>query len=452
METSQLQVREPLFTNRSLVRLMIPIVIEQLLSLTIGVADTVMVSNIGEAAVSGVSLSDSINVLLIQIFAALATGGAIVAAQYLGSRDNPNAVTAAKQLFYASTFIAAVISVLMLIFKSPIVRLVFGQISDDVRQNTLTYFTITVLSFPSLAIYNTGAALFRAMGNSRISLYASLMMNIVNVSFNALTIFVFKWGVAGAASSTLLARTCGAIMLLYLITKPNPTLYIKHIFKISIDFPMIRRILRIGIPSGLENSMFQVGKLIVASLVSMLGTSAIAANSVANNISSLQFMIGGAFGIALLTVVGQCMGAQRHDEAQANIRKLVSTGFITCAVLSIVIFFGRNILINLYNLTDQSAVLASQVLMYYAIASGIGWVLAFVIPNALRAAGDVKFTMTVSIVSMWVFRVAFSYLLYYKFNMGLHSVWTAMYIDWICRAVFFVWRYMSGKWKTKVVI
>ena len=279
--------KNPLFfSNRALLRLLVPLVIEQLLAVTIGMADTVMVTSVGEAAVSGISLVDSINILFIQVFSALAAGGAIVTAQYLGRQEHQNACIAAKQLLYATTVLAVMIMAVALIFHRFLLRLVFGNIEPAVMENAIIYFQLSAVSYPFLAIYNAGAALFRSMGNSKVSTLVSFLMNVVNIGGNAILIYGFQWGVAGAATASLVSRAMAAVIMLVLVCHKNNPIHIEKVWKLELRFDMIRRILKIGIPNGVENGMFQIGKLIVQGLVATFGTSAIAANAIANTIAS----------------------------------------------------------------------------------------------------------------------------------------------------------------------
>ena len=283
----QTDVRPPLFSGSALRRLIIPLVIEQFLAMTIGMADTMMVTSVGEHAVSGVSLVDNISILLINIFSALATGGAVVAAQYLGSRDEPNACAAAKQLFYAIAALSTAMMAVCLLFREPILRLVFGTLDDDVMTAAMTYFLLTSISYPFLAIYNAGAALFRSMGNSKVSMFASLLMNIVNIGLNAVLIYGVGIGVAGAGFGTLASRLVGALLMTWLICQPHNPIHISGLFRPEFQNQLVKKILRIGVPNGMENGMFQVGKLMVLGLVTPLGTSATAANAIANSVAAM---------------------------------------------------------------------------------------------------------------------------------------------------------------------
>ncbi|MCC2257965.1 MATE family efflux transporter [Intestinimonas aquisgranensis] len=448
--TLRAQERAPLFSADALRRLIIPLVIEQFLAMTIGMADTIMVTSVGEHAVSGVSLVDNISTLLINVFSALATGGAVVAAQYLGSRDEENACSAAKQLFYAIGALSAATMAVCLLFREPILRLVFGQLEDNVMEAAMTYFLLTAISYPLLAIYNAGAALFRAMGNSKVSMLASLLMNIVNIGLNAILIYGADIGVAGAGFGTLFSRLAGAVLMTWLICQHGHRIHIDHLLHFEFRGQLVKKILRIGVPNGLENGMFQIGKLLVLGLVTPLGTSATAANAIANSVAGVVNVPGNAISLSLITVVGQCMGAGDSKQAVRYTRKLMTIVYLAMGSLSVLLFFFATPVVGLFGLTPGAAVMAIQVLRWCAVFDLIFWPMSFSLPNALRASGDAKFTMIVSMCSMWIFRIGFSYLLVPQ--IGLLGVWVAMFIDWIVRAVVFLIRFLSGRWKTKTVI
>ena len=454
MSEQALGRRERLFSGSDLLRLIIPLVIEQLLLMTVGMADTVMVTTNGEAVVSGVSLVDNINTLIIQVFSALSTGGAVVVSQYLGRQEIDNAKTASKQLIYAMCAISLTLMGLALVFRQHLLALVFGQVEQDVMENALTYFLITATAFPFMGIYNAGSALFRSMGNSKVSMFCSLIVNIVNIVVNAVLIFGFDMGAAGAGLGTLASRIAAAAIILWLLNKPGHSLHLDGIFRLNIRWDMIRRILFIGIPTGLENGMFQAGKLMVLSLITTFGTSAVAANAIANSITGVVNVPGMALGLAIITVIGRCIGAGDNDQAEHYTRLLVGASYACMVGMSVLLFFSADLLVPLFNLTPEAQAMASEVLGAYVIANALVWPMAFTLPNSLRAAGDAVFTMVVSLCSMFACRVALSYLLAcsWGFGLGLLGVWLAMFADWVVRAVLFLWRYRRGKWKQIQVI
>ena len=444
--------RGPIFTNRSLSALIGPLLVEQVLAVMIGMADTMMVSSLGEAAVSSVSLVDNVNLLLIQIFSALAAGGAVIASQYVGNRDRANACESGSQLYRMSLLASLAIALPSLLFNRPILTTVFGQLDEDVLRGAMTYYTLSALSFPFLALYNSGAALFRSMGNSRVSMYASMVMNLVNVAGNALLIYGAKLGVMGAGLSTLVARALGAVYLTVRLHNRKNDIYIEKVFIPLFRRELIGRILKIGVPNGLENGMFQIGKLVVMNLIASLGTAAIAANAVVSNMASFCMLPGMGIGLGMVTVVGQCMGAGRPDEAELNVKKLMlathAMMFFTCAAVFI---FARQ-LIGFYGLSAEAAEMAFRIIRFYTVCCFLIWPGSFTFPNALRGAGDARFTMVVAMLSMWICRIALCYLFVLRFNMGLFGVWVAMVLDWVGRVTAFIIRFKRGKWRTIKVI
>lgn len=436
-----------LFSNKSLRNLIIPLIVEQFLAVTIGIANTAMVSSCGEAAVSGVSLVDSLNVLLINLFSAVATGGAVVAAQYLGKGERLSAMQIANQLEYFSLAVALVISLVAIIFRDPALRLIFNDIDLEVMQNARVYFLISAISYPFLAVYNAGAALFRAMGNSRVSMMISILMNIINVGVSAVGIFVLDLGVLGAAIASLCARAVGGVLITILLTNPRHEIYLDQIWKIHISFDLIKKIMQIGIPSGLENSIFQLGKILTMSIVSSFGTAAITANAVAGNLASIQVIPGNAIGMAMLTIVGQSVGAGDIKGAKAYTGKMMKLTYLSVWIITALLLLGRNVILSVYNLSAETSGILMQLFLLHAACCVVIWPLAFTLPNALRAAGDAKFTMIISLVSMWTFRIGFSYVLALTFHMGVMGIWIAMCVDWLFRAICFILRFKGDKWQ-----
>ena len=426
-----------MFSNKDLRKLIIPLVIEQLLAVTIGMADTVMVSSCGEAAVSGISLVDSINFLLITLFSSLATGGAVIASQYIGRGDHKSASLAAKQLFYASLALSAVLGVIAVFFRKPVLNMVFGSIEADVMAHAQIYFLLSAISYPFLAVYNAGAALFRSMGDSRTTMLISILMNTINIVGNAILIYGFQMAAAGAATASLVSRAVGAIIITVLLLNPRRIIFYDKLHKPEIHLSMLKSILQIGVPNGLENSIFQIGKILVASIVSGFGTISITANAVAGNLASLQVIPGMALGMAMITVVGQCIGAKDYEAVKKYTKKLMLITYgVVWAMTLLMLLFSKQIL-SFYSLSEETTTMTMEVFIVHGICAVIVWPLAFALPNALRAANDVRFTMIVSLLSMWIFRIGFSYVLAIYFNMGILGTWIAMCIDWFCRGACF---------------
>lgn len=445
------QEKRAIFTNHQLITLLWPLVIEQALEVLVGMADTMMVSSAGEAAISGVSLVDMINQLIITVFAALATGGAVVTSQYLGAQKPEQAAHSAGQLVTLSALLGSAIAAFCLVGRTVLLRLFFGSITDDVMEAALIYFTITALSFPFLALYNAGAAIFRSTGNSAVSMKVSVIVNIINFCGNALCVYGLKMGVAGVAVPTLVSRAVGAVIILSLAARPDYLLRITPYTITHLERGTVKSILAIGVPSACENSLFQLGRVLVVSMISLFGTVHISANAVANNLDGVGCIIGNAMCLGMITVVGRCVGAQDFDQAVYYTKKLLRWDYVAQGLTNAVVLLALNPLLSLYTLSPETAQLSAELVWIHAGLSIFLWPLAFVLPNALRAANDVRFTMVVSVVSMLVWRLAFSEILCVHLGWGALGVWWAMIIDWICRLICFVIRFASGAWKKKAM-
>ena len=441
--------REPLFTQKELLLLTGPLLVEQLLEVTVGMADTMMVSRCGEAAISGVSLVDMINNLIIVLFAALATGGAVVVSQYLGAREQKHADASAGQLILLSGLFGAAVGVVCFVMARPMIRLFYGSIEADVLDAGVRYLKVIALSYPFLALYNGGAALFRSMGNSKISMQISLLMNIINIVGNAVCIFGLKMGVEGVAWPSVLSRVMAAALILRKCYHKETGNVLSVPKTLRLDVGLSRRILGIGIPSAFENSLFEAGRILVVSMISTFGTVQIAANAVANNLDGMGVIPGKAISLAMITVVGRCIGAGDHEQAIYYTRKLLLWAYLTMSLSNGAILLFVKPLVGIYALSGATMELAILLVQIHAGCALFLWPTSFVLPNALRAANDVKFTMVVSILSMAFWRLGFSYLICVRMGLGAVGVWIAMVVDWVCRVTCFAARFHSGAWKTK---
>ena len=436
-----------LFSRNDLVRLIIPLIVDQFLQVAVGLSDSIMVARVGEAAVSGVSLVDTVMLLIINIFTALATGGAVIAGQYLGRKDPKTGCEATAQLFNFTFLFSIFIMILGYLGQNVILYHVFGKIEPEVMKDSRTYLLIVLSSIPMIAMYNAGAAIFRAMGNSNVAMKTSLLMNSINVFGNALLIFGFHRGVEGVAIPTVVSRGVACVVILILLNNQEHELHILHPYPFKIKWNVLKKILYIGIPNGLENSMFQLGKIAVLSLVSGLGTASLAANAVGNNIANFAILPGMSFGFALITVCAQCVGAGDFEQVKYYTKHMMRVEYLCLIASNLIVILALPFILSVYNLSDEAAQYANDIILYHAACVVTIWPLSFTLPNTLRAAADVKVTMVLSIISMWVFRFGFSYLLTMVFHMGIFGVWVAMTIDWLVRGIFFVCRYKSGRWQ-----
>lgn len=435
-----------MFSNKALKKMIIPLVIEQILVMMVGMVDTAMVSHVGEAAISGVSLVDMINNLIIFILAAIATGGAVIVSQYIGKGDKEETNLSACQLITISLLISVVLMVLCLVFHRPLLQLIFGSVEADVMEASITYFVICSISLPFLGIYNACSALYRSMGKTKVMMYLSFMINIINFAGDYIGVFVLNAGVAGVAVPTLITRTFSGIVMLYLAIHEHHeiTIQMKKIF--SWNKVMIAKILHVAIPNGIENGLFYLGKVLVTSIVAMFGTTQIAANGVANSIDQIVPIVVNALNLAVVTVVGQCVGAQEYEQAKYYIRRLMRIAYLSTGVLNLLVFVSLPLIFQLYTLSPEVEQLCYLLVILHNLLALLLHPTSFILPNAIRAAGDVKFTMYAGILSMIIFRLGSAVLFGLVLDMGVIGVWIAMGMDWLFRSVLFVWRYRKGTW------
>ena len=449
-----MEQQQHMFSNRMICSLLIPVVLEQLLNSIMGTADTMMVSNVGSAAISAVSLVDSINVLVIQAFSALAAGGAIICAQYIGQRSKEKANESARQVLFIITAISVAVSLICLVFQKPLLRLIFGSVEPAVMRASEIYFFYTALSFPFIAAYDSAASIFRAQDNTKGPMIISMISNVMNIAGNAVMIWGFHMGVAGAALSTLISRIfCAVVVIIQLRKeKEGQEIVVRDYFEIRPDWSMIRRILGLGIPSGIENSMFQLGKLAIQSTVSTLGTTAIAAQAMTNILENLNGIAAIGVGVGLMTIVGQCLGAGRQDEAVYYIKKLCVIAEVIIIISCLGVFALTKPITILGGMEKESADMCFHMVMWITIVKPLVWIMAFIPGYGLRAAGDVKFSMIVSCCTMWACRFCLCVFLIRRLGFGPMGVWIGMFADWTLRGIIFTWRFHSRKWLQHKVI
>lgn len=435
-----------LFTNQDLFKLFLPLIIEQFLEYLVGLADSIMVAYVGESAVSGVSLVDFVMALLISLFAALSTGGAVIAGQYMGKRKTEEARDAVNQLIWFSGIFSIIIMIVVYLVKPLILNGLFGQITDEVRGDANVYLMITSISIPFLALYNAGAAIFRTMGNSKLPMKIMLAMNIAHAVGNAILIYGFHFGTAGVAIPTLISRIAAAAIIIALALNKKQPLFINRTLKHEFNWTMIKKILGIGVPYGLESGLFFLGRIIVLSVVATFGTAAIAANAVSGTIVMFQVLPGMAIGLGLTVVISRCIGAGDYEQAKYYTRKVMGVVYAAQLVSCIVVLAFLPSIMRVYGLSEAATYLASRNVLWHGLFMVAIWPLAYTLPVTFRASGDAKFPMMIGILTMFLCRVALAYLLGIYFNMGMFGTWVAMFIDWIVKAVIYVYRYFSGRW------
>ena len=441
-----------LYSNRALLALFVPLLIEYSLEFLVGFADSVMVASLGEAAISGVSLVDFLVQLLIFSFSALATGGAVVAGQYLGDNQIDKAQNSATQLVWFSTILSTVLMIAVVVLRHFLIGILFGHIEVDVWVNADVYLYIVALSIPFLAIYNAGAAIFRTTNNASLPMIVLLVCDVLNVIGNAFCIYYLGWDVRGVAIPTVISRALAAVVILYFATDENYKLHIKRTLKHKFDSVILKKVLQVGIPYGVENGLFQLGRVLVLSIVSTFGTMAIAANSVGYAIGIFSVLPGFAINLGLTAVISNCVGANDYEQARYYNRKCLIIVVVTHVIINLAIFACLPLILGIYNLSAQTAVMAGEMIVWHGIFAVIIWPLSFTLPATFRGAGDSKSVMYISLAVMFTCRIALSYVIASWMGIGVFGTWIAMFIDWYVRAGIYVYRYFSGKWtKYRVV-
>ncbi|MCR5715572.1 MAG: MATE family efflux transporter [Lachnospiraceae bacterium] len=441
-----------MFTNKALLLLVLPIIAEQLLTSLMGMADSMMVANVSDAALSAVSLVDSVNMLIIQAFNALATGGVIICSNYIGQKNITKANEAARQLVLVATAISVSIMLICILFHRPLLRLIFGSIEDDVMNAAIIYFMITIISYPAIALSGAGSAIYRAQGNTRLPMNVAITSNVLNIAGNAFLIYVMHLGVFGAALATTLSRFFYAVTLMIMLHRKDQMLSVRDYLKIRPSKANIRAILAMGIPNGIENSMFQFGKLAIQSSVALCGTMAITAQAMTVIFENVNGVGGVGVGLALMTVVGQCLGAGRKDEVIYYMKKFVRWSYVVILISCLFAYAIARPVTALSGMNAESARLCVYMTGWITIVKPIIWPLSFTTAYGLRASGDVKFSMVVSSLTMWLCRVSLSTFLIRVCGMGPIGVWIGMFSDWTLRAIIFSIRFHSRKFLNHKIV
>ena len=438
-----------LFSRKELRKIYYPLLMETLLSVTVGIADTIMVAQAGEASVSGVSCFNTIQNFLIALFSAFGTGGSVIVGQLIGMDNKERARFAAKELLYLAFFVAVVVGGIFFVFKEPVLRLIYGSVEGVVFKAALDYSIPIILSMPFMALTSSLTAIFRAQGKTESTFVVSTIGNIVNIIGNAICLFIFNMGAFGVGLSTLVSRIVMAGIFLVLGHSHKLTVYIDSLLKFEFDFKMASTIFSIALPSGAESSIFQLGKIVTISTIAACGTASIASFAFLDNMGTFANVTGSAAGLALMVCGGQSCGAGRYDEARWYTRYFVRLAYILIFLTSVVVMSLLPVLLKAYNYSEETASLAFLVTTENLIIQVLIWPLSFTLPQALKSAGDVTYAMIVAVSSMWLFRVVSARVLGLNLGFGLRGVMWGMYIDWTVRSILFVWRYKSGKWTTK---
>lgn len=447
-----MEKKQMMFSNQDLKKLIVPLFLEQLLMAFVGIADVFVIGFVGEAAVSGVSLVNSFNTIFLNLFTALASGGAVVISQYIGRQDEEQAGEAATQLLTASVLLSVAVSVVILIANESLMRLMFGKVDADVMDACVTYLRISAYSYPALAVYNAGAALYRSFGKTSTTMYLSLASNIINVAGNCIGVFVLHAGVVGVAVPSLIARMFSAVVITVLcFSAKNPVHYLKN-WILRIDGELQKRILRIAVPNGVESGIFQLVKVALSSVVALFGTYQIAANGVAQSIWSMAALVSVAMGPVFITVIGQCMGANDLEQAEFYFKKLMKITVIFAVAWNALIFAVTPVMMSFYALEPETKRLVVLLVLVHNIFNALAFSFADPLGKGLRATGDVKFTTGISLFTTIGVRLVFSVLFGIFLKLGVMGIAYAMCLDWSVRGVIFWFRFRHGKWKEFKVI
>lgn len=441
-----------MFSKQALRKLILPLFLDQLLLVLVSIVSTMLLSYAGEAAVSGVSLVEMVNVLLINILTAIAMGGAVVVAQFIGSQNIVIARKSAGQVVLITLSMSVLFMFIVLSLNGFILNILFGSVDPEVMEAARIYFILSCLSYPFLALYNTSAALFRSMGNSRIPMLASMFMNGMNIIGFTIAIFVLHSGIMGVAIATLLSRVLASLILVSINFNKDNLIYLDMKSILTWDLTIIKKILSVAIPNGIENGITQFGRILLTSIIALFGTAQITANGITNSLGMFAISYATAINFAIITVVGQCIGAKEFDQAEHYIRKLLKQAQFMTIIISILQISLLSWILNLYTISDEARQITFYLMILHNVMTMLIWPPAFTLSNGLRAAGDAKFTMNVSIIAMFAFRITSAYILAIIFNFGVFGVYLAMGIDWIFRTFVQVRRLNNGKWKNAVLV
>ena len=436
-----------MFSNRDLRRLIAPLFLEQLLVILVGLADTFVISYAGEAAVSGVSLVNSFNTIFIFLFTALASGGAVIVSQYIGGEKMEMAGESASQLLMVSTLFSGVIMAVTLLSGCPLMGLLFGKVERDVMDACMIYLRISAYSYPALAIYNAGAALFRSIGKTSTTMYIAIFSNVINVAGNVIGVFALHAGVVGVAVPSLIARTFSAVVVTVLCFRKRNGVYYKKRWICHFDAGLLKRILGIAVPNGVEQGIFQFVKVALSSVVALFGRSQIAANGIAQSIWSLAALVCVTMGPVFITVIGQCMGSRDTEQAEYYFRKLLKITLLISVVWNVLVFALTPLVMQFYDVSEETKKLTVMLVLIHNIFNCIAFPFADPLGKGMRAAGDVRFTMVISLATTIGIRLIFSLLFAIVMDMGVIGIAWAMCLDWCSRAVIFYIRFRKGKWK-----
>jgi len=431
---------------KSIVALIVPIFVDSAFIVLMSMLNTAMVSSSGVAAVSAVSMVDSINIFIVSLFIAVATGGTVIVAQYKGSGNDEMVSKSAAQAISTVAIISVVISALVIIFHNAVLGFLFGNADADVLHNAKIFLIGSCISYPFIAVYQAATGALRGVSETKACLMLSLILNVTYFLLNILLITIFDLGVVGLSISLIVGRMLGMAASIVYLVKYNQTLRFKIKNALKVNFSILKKIMFIGIPFAMEQMFFNGGKLLTQTFIVQLGTMALTVNAIANSISML-FQIGGtSLSVAVVTVVGQCIGRKDTEDARKFIKSFLGLSSLFFLIMTAIILPLFPMLMKLYSPPDEIVSSIFWLIVMLAISQPLLWSLSFILPSALRAAGDSKFTSVASLLSMWLFRIILGYLLGITLEMGIVGVWLAMVAEWGVRGALFAWRFKGDKW------
>ena len=437
-----------LFSNAALKAMILPLVIEQVLQMVVGLADTMMVSHAGEAVVAGVGLDTMIYTIFIYLFTAAATGGSVIVAQYIGGRNKTSADQAAAVTFRISAVLSLISMALMLVFGNVVLRLLYPKVEPAVMDACRIYLRIVTLSFPANAIYNAGAALYRSMGKTRTTMIVSVLMNLINVIGNAIGVFVLRAGAAGVAWPTTISWYFAAVVMTWLCFDQKNQVSLHRADLVRSDRQMAGKILHIAVPNAAEQSLFQIAKVVLGALIATFGTAQIAANGIGQTFWSLAACMCTSMSPVFITVTGQCMGARDTEAAEWYLRKLTRLSILLSSAWNLLITFLVPVILPLYAITAETRHYIWVIVIIHNIFAALVQPFAMPLSAGLRAAGDIKFTFWSSLLCTVVVRTILSFILGLWMQLGIVGIAWAMVLDWTLKATLDIVRFRSGKWKT----
>ena len=440
------------FSFKSLTVLFLPILVDQAMVAILNIINSSMVSSSGEGAVAAVNMVDSINLFMINFFIAIATGGTVVVAQYMGRYEAKKAGEASAQAILSCTLCAIAIGALIIAFADPLLSVLFGQADENVMSNARVYLIGCCISYPAFAVFQSVAGALRGMGDTRASMMLSVGMNVVVVILNFIFINGIGLGVLGVTFSLNIARMMAAVASVFYLIRTKHELCIKLRYFLRFSRPLQKSIMLIGLPSASEQMFFHGGKILTQTFIVSLGTASMTAYAISMSMIVLFQVPGQALNLAIMTVVGQCMGAGNIQEAKKFIRSFLVTSFILCTLIALVMLPFTPLMYQMYSPPDGIAFEAFSCMFISIAGTPILWSMAFITPSALRAAGDAKFTSIAAMLSMWIVRVMLGYLLGIVLEFGIVGVVSAMVLEWGVRALIFALRKRGSRWYQHKVI